>query len=158
MSTSFLCIASCGSDTIEVKNATTIWQGFHHVWEYNHRVNRMGDWLTDIDYDNGYSANSYHSAASGIGPDKCDYSTFLTQLKTSKDNVINAKTELEVFKKEFEQMNQNFTLSKEIGPAPLTTRISSTMIQNARWSMITPSGNRSNHAPSVSGWSMPPWP
>ena len=80
-----LIVSSCQKDVIQPKNTSIIWQGFNHVWEYNHRVNRMGDWLDDINTTNGYTATSYHSAASGIGPDKCDYITYLTRLNTSKD-------------------------------------------------------------------------
>ncbi|MCP4121294.1 MAG: hypothetical protein GY751_06035 [Bacteroidetes bacterium] len=64
---------------------TFIWQGFHHDWTYNHRVNRMGDWISNVDYSNGYKADFKHSAASGIGADECSYKTFATVLATTAD-------------------------------------------------------------------------
>ncbi|MEZ5022475.1 MAG: hypothetical protein R2728_04295 [Chitinophagales bacterium] len=83
--TAIVIISSCKTDEVTPKNTTIIWQGFNHVWEYNHRVNRLGDWLDDMNSNNGFSATSYHAAASGIGPDKCDYITYLTRVNTSKD-------------------------------------------------------------------------
>ncbi|MEZ5004103.1 MAG: hypothetical protein R2730_13820 [Chitinophagales bacterium] len=80
-----LFVSACHKSDVTPTSSAIIWQGFHHVWEYNHRVNRMGDWLTDIGYSNGYSANAYHSAASGIGPDKCEYISFLTGVQTYQD-------------------------------------------------------------------------
>lgn len=78
-----LLLNSCKDDSNTTSNSSVIWRGFHHVWEYNHRVNRMGDWVGDIDNSNGFSANAYHSAASGIGPDRIEYKSFFTSIKTS---------------------------------------------------------------------------
>ena len=47
------------SDTVAV------WQGFEHHWTYNHRLNRMGNYL--LSTDEGYEV--VHSAATGTGPD-----------------------------------------------------------------------------------------
>lgn len=47
------------SDTVAV------WQGFEHHWTYNHRLNRMGNYL--LRSDAGHEM--IHSAATGTGPD-----------------------------------------------------------------------------------------
>lgn len=67
------------------KQSTLIWQGTYHDWTYNHRVNRMGDWIDDADYSDGFTAKLRHSAASGIGGDVNTYKTFTTAVTTTAD-------------------------------------------------------------------------
>lgn len=93
-------------------NASTIWRGFNHNWGYNHRVNRMGDWIQDISYENGYKARSFHSAASGIGADRCKYNTYLTGIKTSPDfHFADVSNESVLAAKEETIVNSTITLS-----------------------------------------------
>jgi hypothetical protein len=115
---------SCKKDDASNFKYSTIWQGFHHVWEYNHRVNRMGDWLEDIDVSVNYSANAYHSAASGIGPDKNEYTTFLTRVKTSKEiHFSHLKREIILKGEEGTIDAQTIQLSVEIPSALITDAI-----------------------------------
>ncbi len=59
-----------------------IWQGYHHAWEYNHRVNRLGSY---VDYqpskDGGYRWVAGHAAASGTGNDTAHFCEFVTQVE-----------------------------------------------------------------------------
>ncbi len=72
-------------DSFNTESATVFWQGFYHDWGYNHRVNRMGDWIQSIQKsDNGIQAVISHSAAAGSGSDVLDYQTFFTYVKSQK--------------------------------------------------------------------------
>ena len=80
-------------EAIQPKDKLTfIWQGFYHDWTYNHRVNRMGDWISDVDHSNGFKAKFNHSAASGIGGDELSYTTFVTAVRTGADVNFKAGT------------------------------------------------------------------
>jgi hypothetical protein len=115
---------SCKKEDAADYRYTTIWQGFHHVWEYNHRVNRMGDWIDDIDLGVDYNANAYHSAASGIGPDKNEYTTFLTRVKTSKEiHFSNLKKEIIIQGMEGTVEAQSVQLSVEIPATSITDAV-----------------------------------
>jgi hypothetical protein len=115
---------SCKKEDAADYRYTTIWQGFHHVWEYNHRVNRMGDWIDDINLGVDYNANAYHSAASGIGPDKNEYTTFLTRVKTSKEiHFSNLKKEIIIQGMEGTVEAQSFQLSVEIPATSITDAV-----------------------------------
>ncbi|NDJ33991.1 MAG: hypothetical protein GYB64_04950 [Chloroflexi bacterium] len=54
-----------------------IWQGYHHEWEYNHRVNRFGSYIRQ---ENG-TAFAGHTAASGTGADVAHFTEFSTGVK-----------------------------------------------------------------------------
>ncbi|MEZ5054082.1 MAG: hypothetical protein R2807_04845 [Chitinophagales bacterium] len=73
------------SDSFFISNSTLIWQGFYHDWTYNHRVNRLGDWVQNIPSESEQFRGLFnHAAASGIGADVLSYNTFFTYLHSSK--------------------------------------------------------------------------
>ncbi|NDJ33567.1 MAG: hypothetical protein GYB64_02795 [Chloroflexi bacterium] len=55
-----------------------IWQGFHHEWEYNHRVNRLGSYVRHA---NGGPPVAGHTAASGTGADVAHFTEFATRVQ-----------------------------------------------------------------------------
>lgn len=56
-----------------------VWQGFRHAWTYNHRLNRLGDWVQATDRDGDtLDIEVGHSAASGIGPDEVTFFSLRT--------------------------------------------------------------------------------
>jgi hypothetical protein len=56
-----------------------IWQGYHHRWEYNHRLNRFGSYVSyREDQSNNPEAIAGHTAASGTGADVAHFSEFVT--------------------------------------------------------------------------------
>ena len=72
-------------DSFLVGNSTVLWQGFYHEWNYNHRLNRLGDWIQKVNYNNNsLSAEMTHSGASGSGADVLEYQTFFTYLSTQQ--------------------------------------------------------------------------
>jgi hypothetical protein len=60
-----------------------IWQGFHHSWEYNHRLNRFGSYVSyQENQRNEPEAVVGHTAASGTGADVAHFSEFVTGVRT----------------------------------------------------------------------------
>ena len=59
-----------------------LWQGFHHSWTYNHRLNRHGDWIEHLERDGDrVTARVHHSAASGSGEDEATWQSFHAALR-----------------------------------------------------------------------------
>ncbi len=59
-------------------NCFPIWQGFSHQWGYNHRINRLGDWVENVSEGDSCTIKGTHSAASGSGADVLDFTQYLT--------------------------------------------------------------------------------
>jgi hypothetical protein len=67
-----------------------VWRGHRHAWTYNHRVNRLGDYLTPLDCTNGdtgddeaCSARIVHTGASGTGSDTATFTSYYTEVHAS---------------------------------------------------------------------------
>lgn len=59
-------------------NAAALWQGFHHAWAYNHRLNRFGSYVqSGADGDRQRTVVG-HTAASGTGGDVAHFSEYVT--------------------------------------------------------------------------------
>jgi hypothetical protein len=58
----------------------TIWQGFHHAWGYNHRLNRLGSYVRA---EEGQEAVVGHTAASGTGGDTAHFSEYVTRVQAT---------------------------------------------------------------------------
>lgn len=61
----------------------TIWQGFHHAWEYNHRLNRLGSYVRLAPDPNGEGPRAVvgHTAASGTGGDAAHFAEYVTRVQ-----------------------------------------------------------------------------
>lgn len=79
--------ASLGMEGMTTRQATdrwmTIWQGFHHAWEYNHRLNRLGSYVRCPSGDANHEALVGHTAASGTGGDTAHFSEFVTRVRAA---------------------------------------------------------------------------
>jgi len=63
-------------------SAAVIWQGFNHVWGYNHRINRIGGYVAHKALaGNSCEADVVHAAASGTGPDTATCTDFYTRVQ-----------------------------------------------------------------------------
>lgn len=61
-----------------------IWRGFRHQWGYNHRLNRLGDFIkTRNRTEDTVEADLVHSAASGTGKDTAEFTSYYTELQTN---------------------------------------------------------------------------
>jgi hypothetical protein len=71
-------------DTLVVKPSASlvVWQGFQQNWGYNHRLNRMGDYVDNINTETDPpEVDLVHTAATGIGMDTCSIEAYYTYLK-----------------------------------------------------------------------------
>ena len=64
----------------------TIWQGFHHAWEYNHRLNRLGSYVRMASGPNEPNGDwppavVGHTAASGTGGDAAHFAEYVTRVE-----------------------------------------------------------------------------
>jgi hypothetical protein len=98
--------------------SATLWRGFYHQWNYNHRTNRLGDYIVQDNAACNYATNIIHTGASGIGRDNLEFTSFYTQVKTTSArffmDVIEFKVkgdEGEIVKKSVKVTNN---LSKEL--------------------------------------------
>ena len=61
-------------------STATIWQGFRHAWEYNHRLNRLGSYVR---HDDSGQPLAGHTAASGTGGDTAHFAEVVTQISAA---------------------------------------------------------------------------
>lgn len=69
-----------------VPTGTSIWSGFTQSWDFNHRINRLGDYVkADTCRGSGAtcSAKVVHTAASGIAPDNAAAKSYWWQVQAS---------------------------------------------------------------------------
>jgi hypothetical protein len=80
-----------------VNDTALVWQGFRHEWTYNHRVNRLGDYvrsqscLQDV-----CSATIGHTASSGVGPDTATYRSYYATVNAPGVKFLAGETNLVV--------------------------------------------------------------
>ncbi|MCB0502316.1 MAG: hypothetical protein KDD32_06505 [Bacteroidetes bacterium] len=62
-----------------------IWMGFEHEWTYNHRLNRLGDYIEQPEFE-GYDhpVKHYHTGATGLGWDDALFSSYYNIIKSDK--------------------------------------------------------------------------
>ncbi|UCC63908.1 MAG: hypothetical protein JSV36_02275 [Anaerolineae bacterium] len=66
-------------------HSAVIWQGYHHEWEYNHRLNRLGSYVEHRPGDDGgMRAVVGHTAASGTGRDTAHFAEFVTTVQAAQ--------------------------------------------------------------------------
>jgi hypothetical protein len=64
-------------------HSAVLWQGYHHAWEYNHRINRLGSYV-DHGPDGAVRATVGHTAASGTGNDTAHFTDFCTTIQSAE--------------------------------------------------------------------------
>ncbi len=69
-------------------DSAVLWQGYHHAWEYNHRLNRFGSYVRRAR--SGAASGTPgpavvgHTAASGTGDDTAHFTEFVTEVRNAK--------------------------------------------------------------------------
>jgi hypothetical protein len=73
-----------------------VWQGFQHGWTYNHRVNRLGDYLRGQTCGAGgaCTATVGHTASSGVGPDTASYTSYRATVSAPGVRFLDGETSL----------------------------------------------------------------
>src|SRR5437868_4718032 len=81
-----ICTCFCKAQSLPVNiHRAIIWQGFHHQWTYNHRINCIGDYV-ELYIDTSNSPRSTHLSASGSGPDITTYDSYYTLVES--DDIV----------------------------------------------------------------------
>ena len=61
-----------------------IWMGFEHEWTYNHRLNRLGDYVSQPEFDGfEHPVKHYHTGATGLGWDEALFTSYYTVVKAN---------------------------------------------------------------------------
>jgi hypothetical protein len=106
---------SCKKEkNIVSNNATLIWNGFYHVWDYNHRINRLGDWIIPLHTKEKNGALLTHTGASGSGADKLNFTTFYTKVISNKIAIHQDDFSFRVYGKEGETIESNIIIRTNI--------------------------------------------
>lgn len=93
----------------------SIWQGFRHSWTYNHRLNRIGDWLRVTSRnENTLEIEVGHSAASGTGRDEASFRSFHSITRAGDVHYEEFKRTITITSQE--QETQTFVRQIRIGP------------------------------------------
>jgi hypothetical protein len=70
---------------LKTPHSAAIWQGFHHQWGYNHRINRLGSYVAQRKGEDGTLSNVVgHTAASGTGGDTAHFQEFVTEIHSAE--------------------------------------------------------------------------
>ncbi len=101
------------TDKREFCESATIWRGFFHEWNYNHRTNRLGDYIVQDNSACNHSANIIHTGASGSGKDNLEFTSFYTQVKTTSAHFHMNTVEFELKGDEGEIVNRSIKISKK---------------------------------------------
>lgn len=88
----FLCFSFGGlSQFAAAQEKALLWRGFEQGWTYNHRINRLGSFVSV----SGDTAKVVHTSASGLGADSCFYTTHYSTVSsahvTFQEGVVNIK-------------------------------------------------------------------
>lgn len=75
-------VACPGAGTDGMEDAILLWRGFYHEWdERNHRMNRLGSYIEDIDCSTSpCSGTLVHAASSGLDSDQANYSIYYSKV------------------------------------------------------------------------------
>jgi hypothetical protein len=74
--------------TVQNIKSTTfaVWQGFEHQWKYNHRLNRLGDFIAQAPNQAQMPQyiSSVHTGATGLGKDSATYKSYFSVIKSEE--------------------------------------------------------------------------
>lgn len=89
-----LCLLVLISSSSIAQSTISVWQGFSHKWTYNHRVNRLGDYISNP---KSNQAAVVHTAASGLGKDSVYFTAYYASIQPKNIDCFSGKTSF-VFK------------------------------------------------------------
>jgi hypothetical protein len=94
------------------QDAGVIWMGFEHQWSYNHRLNRLGDYIEQPEFE-GYDfpVKHYHTGATGLGWDDAYFTSYYTVLKTRDVGLQSGKVNMQLANKEGQRSSVRQTLT-----------------------------------------------
>lgn len=90
---------------------TVVWRGFEHSWTYNHRINRLGNFV-EISKD---KIENCHVSASGVGADSTYYTSHYTFLESPTVGFHTGVATVKLYGKEKQLLTREIEISL---PAP----------------------------------------
>lgn len=90
---------------------TVIWRGFEHSWTYNHRINRLGNYI-EMNEDR---IRSCHASASGLGADSTYYYSHYTFVESPHVGFHSGVVSIKLYGKEKQLLTKQIEVSV---PAP----------------------------------------
>jgi len=92
-------LLSMVSVQVYAQPAFALWQGFSNKWTYNHRVNRIGDYISHATAADA-TAVSVHTAATGLGKDSAYFTSYYATVEAANIDYFTGKTSFELTAKE----------------------------------------------------------
>lgn len=92
----------------------TVWQGFSNYWTYNHRLNRLGDYVAQSSENNNNYATITHTAATGLGKDSTYFQSNYAIINTNDIAYFAGKIDFKLSGKE----GNSCTIKKHIKLQP----------------------------------------
>lgn len=83
-------------ETGSTQNRFAVWQGFSHNWTYNHRLNRLGDFIAQSSEDSNMTCTLVHTAATGLGKDSASFQTNYAVVETNDIDFFAGKIEFKL--------------------------------------------------------------
>ncbi|MEM6722581.1 MAG: hypothetical protein AAF598_01010 [Bacteroidota bacterium] len=98
--------SAAGQNDFEVfqtpEDQIVLWQGFQHAWTYNHRINRLGNFV----HNQNDQITAVHASATGVGADSTFYSTQFAVLENTDLAHISGKARFVIDYMEKDYMTQ----------------------------------------------------
>ena len=81
-----------------------VWMGFEHAWTYNHRLNRLGDYIEQPKFE-GYDhpVKHIHTGATGVGWDDALFTSYYTSIESKDIGFQSGNVKLDLVNKEGEK-------------------------------------------------------
>src|SRR5690242_9683856 len=94
---------------VQPYNKAFIWRGFSHQWTYNHRCNRIGDYVV---YNNNKPITA-HTSATGKGADSTYFTSYYSFVASQNVAFKEGKVTIQVNSKEKRLVEGNIDVSVE---------------------------------------------
>ncbi len=94
-----------------------IWMGFEHEWTYNHRLNRIGDYIEQPEFE-GYDhpVKHYHTGATGVGWDDALFSSYYNVVKSNTVGFQSGAVDIKLENREGQRATVRRKLSISLQP------------------------------------------
>jgi len=83
-------------------NKAVVWRGFHHLWSYNHRINRLGSYVY---LDSNLVPKGVEYSASGLGSDSTFFQQYYSYVESPHLRFYQGTTKILVTGKETQLLN-----------------------------------------------------
>ena len=91
----------------DTNDTTIIWRGFEHSWTYNHRINRLGNY---VDFKDNEMV-SCHASASGLGADSTHFTAHYSILESPSVGFHAGSTAIKLYGKEKQLLTKRIEIS-----------------------------------------------